>query len=74
MSEKKRTAQTSTSTATVVRLRDGLKRATEALTEILKHHNIKNDLDAYLYEVARYGLGQVEKRPESKYYGVGEAT
>ena len=42
--------------------------ATTALKEIQKRNRLRNDLDAYLYEVVNYGLGNQEK-PDPADYG-----
>lgn len=54
----------------IVSLRAGLKRAKEALKEIQKYNRISNDLDAYIWEMARYGLWQEENKPNPKDYGI----
>ena len=46
-----------------------IERKTEAL-KILKHYNrMHNDLEAYLYHVAEWGLGLCP-RPNPKHFGV----
>ena len=45
-------------------------RAIEALEEIKKRNRLRNDLDAYLYEVANWGLGIREDAPDPEDYGV----
>ena len=43
--------------------------------EIIKRHNyLRNDFDAYLYEVCNYGLGFREKLPNPKDYGLDESN
>lgn len=42
---------------------------------ILKKFNpLNNALDAYLYAVCEYGLGEIDKEPEPKDYGIAQTT
>lgn len=45
-------------------------KAIEALEEIKKYNRLRNDLDAYLYEVTNWGLGIREKAPDPDDYGI----
>lgn len=49
-----------------------IKRQAQALDEINRFNRIRNDLDAYLWEVAKHGLGQIEEKPKREDYGLGE--
>jgi len=42
----------------------------EALKIHNRHNNIGNDLKAYLWEVAKWGLGQKQKKPKPEDYGL----
>jgi hypothetical protein len=42
----------------------------EALEEIKKYNRLRNDLDAYLYEVADWGLGIRKEPPNPEDYGI----
>lgn len=44
--------------------------ATEALKEIVSLNRLRNDLDAYLFTLANWGLGKEEKRPVPKDFGL----
>lgn len=44
--------------------------AHKALEEIKKFNRVGNDLDAYLLEVAKFGLGLNETMPEPSDYGL----
>ena len=48
------------------------KRKGEALNEYQKYNQIRNDLDAYLFEMGEWALGNdiLKKRPDSKNYGI----
>lgn len=40
---------------------------------ILKKHNkLKNDHDMYLYACCEYALGEIDREPEPKHYGVAD--
>jgi hypothetical protein len=44
-------------------------------TEIIKRHNhLRNDFNAYLYEVCNFGLGFRDDLPNPKDYGLGKNT
>ncbi|MCK5347542.1 MAG: hypothetical protein KAR20_29235 [Candidatus Heimdallarchaeota archaeon] len=43
-------------------------RAIEALKIIKDHNRLKNDIDAYLHEVALWGLGLREEMPNMEDY------
>jgi hypothetical protein len=47
-------------------------RAIEALNIIERYNPLRNDLDAYLLEVCKYGLGLREDLPEPKDYGLSK--
>ena len=57
---------------TIVSLRDGLTKACEAILIIEKYNHINNDLQAYLHEIAEWGLGEKSEKPNPKDYGLGE--
>ena len=46
-----------------------LKQAHTALREINSYNTIKNDLEAYLSEVAFWGLGEVNEKPDPTDFG-----
>jgi len=43
---------------------------TEALREYQRFNRIGNDLDAYLYKLAEYALGESEIKPHPEDYGI----
>ena len=45
-------------------------RARQALKEIKKYNRLRNDLDGYLYDVALWGMGNIEDRPKPKDFGI----
>ena len=47
-----------------------LENATIALKILQKYNHINNDLQAYLYEVGEYGLGNRETLPTREEYGL----
>jgi len=47
------------------RLRDALK-----ITH--RYNRLSHDLDAYLYEVVEWGLGNIEQEPNPEDYGLGD--
>ena len=51
-----------------------LARAHEALIKIKEYNHIHNDLEAYLFHVAEWGLGTREERPDPKSFGLPEAA
>ena len=44
-------------------------RARSALIEINKFNRINDDIEAYLFNIAKWGLGEAEK-PDPKDYGI----
>ena len=44
----------------------------QILKEIQKYNLIKNDLDAYLFELVEFALGRRIDRPEPEDYGIEE--
>jgi hypothetical protein len=44
-------------------------RSREALEVIQRYNHVNNDLQAYLYEVGKYGLGERDDMPKSEDYG-----
>ena len=51
---------------------DALERTYTALAEINKHNPIHNDLEAYLFDLAEWGMYKSEKRPLPKSFGLLE--
>ncbi len=49
---------------------EALRRARVALSEIARYNNVRNDLDAYLSDLADWGMGEREQRPDPKQYGL----
>lgn len=49
-----------------------LERAKQALLIIRNYNRLRNDLDAYLFEVAQYGLGERQDEPKAEDYGIVE--
>lgn len=47
-----------------------LNKAYEALRELKKYNPLHNDTEAYLFEVAKWGLMERPKRPDPKDYGL----
>lgn len=45
-------------------------RAVRALREIKEFNRLRNDTDAYLLEVCRYGIGDREDWPNSRDFGI----
>lgn len=45
-------------------------KAHTALVEILKYNRIGNDEDAYLYEIAHWGMGNCTPRPDPSEFGL----
>jgi len=43
---------------------------TEAINTIQEFNNLNNDLDAYLYDVAEYALGNIDTKPDPKDFGL----
>ena len=41
-----------------------------ALEEIKKYNGLRNDLDAYLYELIEWALGEVDKKPKPESFGL----
>ncbi len=48
---------------------DDLRRAYEALIEIQSHNEVHNDLENYLFEVAKWGMGDRRDRPDPAEFG-----
>ena len=44
--------------------------ARQALAEINEYNHIRNDLDAYLFDLAEWGLGLRKDRPNKKDFGL----
>ena len=51
-------------------LHDNLERKDAAIKELLHYNRIANDLDAYLADVAGWGLGDMSEKPKSSDYGL----
>lgn len=49
-----------------------LERAHTALKEIKKYNPLHNDLEAYLYDMAEWGMGNLEVRPSPSIFGLME--
>ena len=47
-----------------------LERAQEALYILREFNNIKNDTDAYLWDIIEWGLGERRERPVPQQYGI----
>ena len=47
-----------------------LNRALTALDEIKRWNCIHNDLEAYLFDVARWGQGEIEEQPKMIDFGI----
>ena len=47
-----------------------LEKAYSALRELRECNPLHHDLDAYLSLVAEWGLGEIDKKPDPKDYGV----
>ena len=45
-----------------------------ALCEYQKYNTIRNDLDAYLFALGEYGLGERTIEPDPRDYGIKEST
>ncbi len=56
--------------ASVRELQQTVLRLRTALVEIDRYNGVNNDLDAYLAEVAKWGLGEIEEKPDRQSYGV----
>ena len=56
--------------AEIQRLAAIITRQQQALEEIRHFNRIHNDLEAYLFEVAEYGLGMIEEKPRRENYGI----
>ena len=46
--------------------------AHEALEEINKYNRLGNDLDSYLFDLAEWGMGERDKRPNPKSFVLPE--
>jgi hypothetical protein len=51
---------------------DKLARLEEALREYQRFNHIRNDFDAYLWEMGRWALGEIDEKPSRKDYGLPE--
>ena len=51
-------------------LGNDLEKAREALREINQYNLIHNDLEAYLYEVTKWGLGVLDEKPKLEDFGL----
>lgn len=51
-------------------VKKSLKKARKALTELKRYNQVRNDLQAYLWEVAKFGLGERKSMPSIKHYTV----
>jgi hypothetical protein len=47
-----------------------LERAQEALYILREFNNIKNDIDAYLWDIIEWGLGERRERQVPQQYGI----
>ena len=47
---------------------DELNKMREVIKELKKWNKLRNDFDAYLYELCEWGLGEVEEKPDRKTY------
>lgn len=47
-----------------------IERLRAALAEINGFNRIHNDLEAYLFDLAQYALGDTQKKPERSTYGI----
>lgn len=47
-------------------------RKIEALEILKKYNPLRNDLDAYLFEICEWGLSRRTKKPKAKYFGIEE--
>jgi hypothetical protein len=59
---------------TVGELACALLRACEALSEISRYNRVRNDLEAYLADVAEWGMGEMEDRPNPTLFGLQGAA
>ena len=53
---------------------DDLNKAYAALKELNARNPLHNDLEAYLFDVAEWGLGQRDERPDPAFYGLEVAA
>lgn len=53
-------------------IEERLNRALTALDELKRWNRIHNDLEAYLFEVARWGQGETDEQPKPEDFGVYE--
>ena len=51
-------------------MRDALFNAYIAIEEINKFNCIHNDLEAYLYDLASWGIGEIKTRPNPEGFGL----
>ena len=47
-------------------------RAHAALQEINRYNRMHNDLEAYLFEIAKWGMGETEEHPKPESFGLLE--
>lgn len=59
-------------TRKVVDVRKLFDRSCDALCILIKYNPMHNDLDAYLHEVAQWGMGRSSTQPTLKAYGIEE--
>jgi len=48
------------------------RRAHEALKEINRYNHLSNDLEAYLFDLAKYGMGEDVEKPLPQSFGLQE--
>ena len=58
---------------TISRYNSQINLLTEALEEYQKYNTIRNDLDAYLFALGEYALGESITDPDPKDYGIKES-
>jgi hypothetical protein len=47
-----------------------LKKAKQALIILRNYNSVHNDLESYLYGVADWGLGEIDREPSPEHYGL----
>lgn len=47
-----------------------LEKAYAALHELQKWNRLHHDLDSYLFNIAEWGLGEIDEKPNPESYGV----
>ena len=55
---------------TMLKARIDNEKLTEALKEYNRFNRIHNDLEAYLFELGQWALGEVEDKPNRQDYGI----